>query len=60
MVCISDSLFILLLGPWVLLFILEAALCIVYVRECRQSGISLTRTWNRRREEAPTLTVSNV
>ena len=60
MVCVSDSLFVLLFGPWVLLFIIEAALCIIYVRECQQWGISLSNIWNRRREVTPTPTVSNV
>ena len=60
MVCISNSVFVLLLGPWVLLFLLEAALCIIYVRECRDRGIVPIRTVSRRREEASVFAVSNV
>ena len=59
-VCLSSSEVALFIGPLVVLFLFEAALCLAFIRQCREEGLFPIRTVSRRREEASVLAVSDV
>ena len=58
--CISSSEGALFFCPLIMLFLLEVALCITYIKECRKVGLLPIRKASRRREEASGLAVSDV
>ena len=58
--CISSNEGVLFFGPLIMLIVLEVALCITYIKECKKLGLLSFRKVNRRREEALDLAVSDV
>ena len=58
--CISSSEGVLFIGPLIMLIVLEVALCITYIKECRKVGLLSIRKVNRRGEEASGFAVSDV
>ena len=58
--CISSNEGVLFFGPLIMLIVLEVALCITYINECRKVGLLSFRKVNRRREEASDLAMSDV
>ena len=59
-ICLSSSEVALFIGPLVALFLFEAALCLAFIRQCREEGLFRSRTVSGRREEALAFTVSDV
>ena len=63
-VCLSSSEVALFILPLVALFLFEAALCLAFIRQCREEGLFPSRrerlAVSRRREEASAFTVSDV
>ena len=43
-ICLSSSELALFVGPLVVLFLFEAALCLAFVRQCREEGLFPSRT----------------
>ena len=43
-VCLSSSEVALFMGPLVVLFLFEAALCLAFIRQCREEGLFPSRT----------------
>ena len=56
--CISGSEGVLFFGPMFMLFLLEIALCIIYIQDCRKAGLLPIRKGNRGRGDASGLEVT--